>query len=154
MHIKSQRDFCSGLMFVAFGVVFAVGAAYYPMGASMNPGAGLFPLALGLLLAFLGAIVMFKSLTIETEGGDPIGAAAWRPLFSIVGAVVVFGLGIDRLGFVLTVPLVIIVASLGGRRLRWPATLLNAAALTLIAWLVFIVGLKLTLPLWPALGTG
>ena len=39
-----------------------------------------FPFGLGVLLAVLGALVLFKALTIETEGGDPIGAIAWRPL--------------------------------------------------------------------------
>ncbi len=74
MKIKSQRDFFSGLMFVAVGVVFAVGATNYSMGSSARPGAGYFPLILSVLMAVLGAIVLFKSLTIETEGGDPIGA--------------------------------------------------------------------------------
>ena len=40
----------------------------------------------------LGIAVLFKSLTIETEGGDSIGAIAWRPLLVIVGAIVAFAL--------------------------------------------------------------
>ena len=49
MKIKSQRDFWSGLMFVVVGVVFAVGATNYSMGTSARPGAGYFPLMLGVL---------------------------------------------------------------------------------------------------------
>ena len=54
---------------------------------SAHPGAGYFPLGLAILLAILGAIVLFKSLTIETEGGDQVGAFAWRPLLIIVAAI-------------------------------------------------------------------
>ena len=82
--IKSQRDFFSGLMFLVVGVVFAVGATNYSMGSSARPGAGYFPLILGAIMAILGAVVLFKSLSIETVGGDPIGSIAWRPLLVIV----------------------------------------------------------------------
>ena len=110
MKIKSERDFWSGLMFVAVGVIFAIGATNYSMGPacpandpcaanlwarmsqlSAHPGAGYFPLGLAILLAILGAFVLFKSLTIESEGGDPVGAFAWRPLLIIVAAIAVFG---------------------------------------------------------------
>jgi len=91
MKIKSQRDFVSGLMFLGVGIVFAVGATNYSMGNSARPGAGYFPLILSVLMAILGAIVLFKSLTIETEGGDPIGSIAWRPLIVIVLEITVFG---------------------------------------------------------------
>ena len=90
MKIKSERDFCSGLMFVVVGVAFAVGAMRYPMGNSARPGPGYFPLLLGVVLAALGAIVLFKSLTIEREGGDPIGAIAWRPLLVVMAATAAF----------------------------------------------------------------
>jgi hypothetical protein len=71
--IKSQRDFWSGLMFIAVGIGFAWGATVYSFGSSARPGPGYFPFGLGILLAVLGAIVLFKALTIEVEGGDLIG---------------------------------------------------------------------------------
>ena len=150
MHIKSQRDFAAGLLFIAIGVVFAVVASTYPLGGAAAPGAGFFPLILGVLLALLGVVVLFKSLTIETEGGDPIGAIAWRPLLVIVAAIVWFGLGLERVGLLLTVPLLVVLASFADRAVHWRAVAANAAVLTLFCWLVFVVGLKLQLPLWPA----
>jgi Tripartite tricarboxylate transporter TctB family len=98
MKIKSQRDFASGLMFLAAGSVFAVRATHYAMGDSVKPGAGLFPLILAVLLAIVGAVVLLKSLTIETEGGDPIGTIAWLPLVAVVGAVALFGLAATWFG--------------------------------------------------------
>jgi len=149
MKIKSQRDFVSGLMFVVVGVIFAVGATNYSMGSSAKPGAGYFPLILSVLMAILGAIVLFKSLTIETEGGDPIGHIAWRPLIVIVVAIAVFGATITWLGLILAVPILILISSLAGDEFKWLGVVINSVVLTLFSWLIFVVGLKLTIPLWP-----
>jgi hypothetical protein len=149
LKIKSQRDFFSGLMFIVVGVVFAVGATSYSMGSSAKPGAGYFPLILSVLMAILGAIVLFKSLTIETEGGDPIGHIAWRPLIVIVLAIAIFGATINLLGLVLAVPILILISSLAGDEFHWFGVLVNAVVLTLFSWLIFVVGLKLTIPMWP-----
>jgi hypothetical protein len=149
LKIKSQRDFCSGLMFIVVGVVFAVGATHYPMGGSAKPGAGYFPLILSVVMAILGAIVLFKSLTIETEGGDPVGAIAWRPLIVIVAAIAVFGATINSLGLVLAVPILILISSLAGDEFKWVGVLITCVVLTLFSWLIFVYGLKLTIPLWP-----
>ncbi|MDE2298923.1 MAG: tripartite tricarboxylate transporter TctB family protein [Burkholderiales bacterium] len=154
MKIKSQRDFFSGLMFLVVGVVFAVGASNYSMGTSAKPGAGYFPLILSVLMAVLGAVVLFKSLTIETEGGDPIGAIAWRPLIVIVLSIAVFGATINRLGLVLAVPILIMISSLAGDEFKWLGVILNSVVLTAFSWLIFIYGLKLTIPLWPTFIAG
>ena len=149
MKIKSQRDFVSGLMFIVVGIVFAVGATNYSMGTSAKPGAGYFPLILSVLMAILGGIVLFKSLTIETEGGDPIGDIAWRPLIVIVVAIAVFGATINWLGLVIAVPILILISSLAGDEFKWLGVLVNSIVLTLFSWLIFVVGLKLSIPLWP-----
>lgn len=150
MKIKSQRDFFSGLMFLIVGIIFAVGASNYSMGSSARPGPGYFPLILSVLMAILGGVVLFKALTIETEGGDPIGSIAWRPLLVIVLAITVFGAGLPRLGMVITVPLLIIIVSFAGDEFHWKGVIVNSVVLTAFAWFVFVYGLKLTIPLWPA----
>ena len=150
LKIKSQRDFFSGLMFVIVGVVFAVGATNYSMGSSAKPGAGYFPLILSVLMAILGAVVLFKSLTIETEGGDPIGSIAWRPLLVIVASIAVFGLALPRLGMFMTIPLLIVMVSFAGDDFSWKGVIATAVVLTLGSWVIFIWGLNLTIPLKPA----
>jgi Tripartite tricarboxylate transporter TctB family len=149
VNIKSQRDFWSGLMFLIVGVGFAIGATNYSMGSSARPGAGYFPLGLGVLTALLGAIILFESLTIETEDGEPIGHIAWRPLIVIVLTINVFGLLLPRLGMIVSIPILIVMTSLASDEFRWRGVLVSAAVLTAAAWLIFIAGLKLTIPLWP-----
>ena len=150
MRIKSQRDFWSGVMFIIIGAGFAIGATNYSMGAAARPGPGYFPLILSSIMVLLGAIVLFKSLTVEIEGGDPIGAVAWRPLIVIVAAITVFGLLLPRLGMIITIPILILMTSLAGDEFKWKGVVAAAVVLTLMAWVIFIVGLKLTIPMWPS----
>ena len=150
MKIKSQKDFWSGLMFVVTGLGFAAGATNYSFGTSARPGPGYFPFGLGILLALLGALVLFKSLTIETEGGDPIGAFPWRPLGLITLSVVLFGFALPWLGMIIALPLLILVSSLAGDEFNLKEVIINSIILTVGSWAVFIKGLNLVIPLWPA----
>ena len=150
MKIKSQRDFWSGLMFLVTGAAFAVGATNYSMGTSARPGAGYFPLILSTILAIMGAIVLFESLVIETEDGEPIGAIAWRPLIVIVLAIAVFAILLPRVGMFITIPILIIMVSFAGDEFGWIGVLVSCVVLTAFSWLVFIKGLGLTIPLFPS----
>lgn len=151
MKIKSHRDFWAGLMFIVIGLAFAWGATYYRFGESARPGPGYFPLGLGILLAVLGTIVLFKAMTIETDGGEPVGRIAWRPLLIVLGALALFAFLLPRVGMVISLPILVVTSALAGEEFHIGEALANAAVLTLGSWLVFIKGLGLTIPVWPPL---
>ncbi len=154
MKIKSQRDFWSGLLFLVVGVVFAWGATEYSFGESARPGPGYFPFGLGILLALLGGLVLFKALTLESENGDPIGTIAWRPLIIIVASIAIFGIALPRLGLACTLPILITLSALASSEFHWRDVLISSVVLTVGSWALFIWGLKLTIPLWPIYVTG
>ena len=59
--------------------------------------------------------------------------------------------GIIGLGAALLIAaLLVVVAALAGDEFHWGEALLNAAILTAGSWVIFILGLKLTIPLWPS----
>ncbi len=149
MKIKSERDFWSGLMFVVIGIAFAWGATAYRFGDSARPGPAYFPFGLGVLLALIGALVLFKALTIEAEDGERVGAWAWKPLLVIVGAVVVFAWALPHLGMFVALPILVVMAALAGNEFHWGEVLINAAILTVFSWAIFTWGLNLTIPLKP-----
>ncbi|MFY7866686.1 tripartite tricarboxylate transporter TctB family protein [Roseateles sp.] len=154
MKIKSQRDFWSGLMFVLVGLTFAVASREYNFGSSARPGPAYFPFGLGVLLAILGGMVLFKALTLESEGGDPIGAIAWRPLLVIVAAIVLFGLMLPRFGLLITLPVLILLSAMASDEFRWKDAVLNSVILTFGSWVIFVWGLKLVIPVWPTIFGG
>ena len=162
MNIKSQRDFFSGLMFMAAGVAFAWGATNYTVGTVARMGPGYFPLMLGVLLAFLGAVITFKSLVVETEDGDRIGSWAWKPLFFIIAANLLFGLllgglpalKIPAMGLIAGIYALTFIASLAGDEFKLKQVLILATVLAVMSYLAFIVLLKLQFAVWPAFITG
>lgn len=149
MKIKSQKDFWSGLMFLAVGIGFAWGATNYSFGVAARPGPGYFPFGLGILLAILGGFILFESLVVETEDGEPIGAFAWKPLIIIVFSVLMFGFILPRLGMLVSLPILIVVCSLAGDEFHWKDALISAVVLTVGSWLIFIKGLSLVIPVLP-----
>lgn len=150
MKIKSQKDFASGLMFMAIGLGFAVGAVPYNFGQSARPGPGFFPLLLGVLLAVLGLVVLLQSLGGRGTGqGDPIGPFAWKPLLLVLGSVVLFGLTLPRLGLVVSVPILIVLSSLASE-FKWSSAVIACIVLTAFSWLAFVYGLGLVIPVWPS----
>jgi hypothetical protein len=65
MKIKNPKDFWAGLMFLAFGLFFAVWASlHYQMGTAVRMGPAYFPALLGGLLTVLGGIVLAGSLAV------------------------------------------------------------------------------------------
>ena len=150
MKIKSQRDFWSGVMFVAVGIGFAWGALNYSFGTSARPGPGYFPFGLGILMAVLGAIVLVQSLVVDTRDGDLVGSIAWRPLLIVLGSLALFGFLLPRAGMVIALPILVVTSAMAGDEFHWGEALINAVVLTIGSWLIFIKGLGLTIPVWPA----
>jgi drug/metabolite transporter (DMT)-like permease len=153
MKIKSERDFWSGLMFLVVGIAFAWGATTYSFGSSARPGPGYFPFGLGVLLALLGALILFESLTIETEDGEKVGHFAWKPLVVILASVALFGFILPRAGLLISMPLLVLLSSWASDEFSWKAAAINAVVLTSISWVIFVKGLSLTIPVLPVLGT-
>ena len=162
MKIKSQKDFWSGLMFMAAGVAFAWGATNYTIGEGARMGPGYFPLMLGILLTLIGLFVTFESLVVETEDGEKVGGFAWKPLSFIIGANIVFGillgglpkLGIPAMGLIVAIYALTFIAALAGDAFKAREVALLATVLAIGSYLAFIVLLKLQFPVWPTFITG
>jgi uncharacterized membrane protein YhhN len=162
VNIKSQKDFFCGLMFMAVGVAFAWGASTYNVGTGARMGPGYFPLMLGVLLAFIGSVITFTALVVETEGGDKIGKWAWKPLIFIILANVVFGILLAGLpsiklpafGLIVAIYALVFIASMAEAGWKVKTTFILATVLAIGSYLAFIVALKLQFPVWPAFITG
>ena len=148
MKIRNQKDFWSGVMFLAFGLFFAIGAQNYAFGTAQRMGPAYFPTVLGALLAIMGAIIAIKGLGSRLR--DDVEKFHWRPLLLVLGSVLSFALLLRPLGLVASLVVLIFVGALGGPDYKTREVVVVAIAMILLVLAVFIWGLKLTVPVWPA----
>ncbi len=162
MKIKSQKDFFAGLMFLVVGIAFAWGATKYNIGEGARMGPGYFPLMLGVLLAAMGAFIIFEALVVETEDGEPVGKIAWKPLSFIIAANLVFGIllgglpsiKVPAMGMIVGIYGLTFIASAAGEEFSWKENIILATILAIGSYLAFIMLLKLQFPVWPSFISG
>lgn len=144
---RDWADLLGGGVMAALGLAVAVySAAHYDTGTLRRMGPGFLPLGLGVMLAIFGAII---ALPAWSRPGQAV-AVAWREALCVLASILIFGLGMARLGLVPATMLAVLVASVpapqGG--IAWRMVL--ATVVSLLTWLVFSVGLRLSIPVLPA----
>jgi hypothetical protein len=147
MFRSNPRDLIGGGLFAALGAAVLAGAADYRIGTPGDMGPGFFPMGLGVLAIVVGLAIIFLGLA---ERGT-IPSIAWRQLIAVLAAIAVFGLVIERFGLIPAVFLSVGVSALGDRSSRPVASVMLATGFSVLTWLVFSVGLGVTMPAfdWP-----
>ena len=151
--IKNPKDFWSGVMFASIGFAFAiiVKVYEYPMGTASRMGAGYFPFVLGIIMGLIGIVILIQSFASK---GPPVSKFAWKPLFWILGAVVVFGLIAKSAGLALSIIILVALSSYGGDQFKVKEVVISSLILAVFSVGVFVYGLKLPFPIWPPFITG
>jgi hypothetical protein len=148
MKIKSPKNLWAGVMFIGFGLFFAIWAATnYQMGTAVRMGPAYFPIVLGGLLAFLGALSLAEGVVIE---GPPVPAFSFRPLILISAACVAYGYLMKPLGLVGATAALVFISAYGGHEFKWKEVSILYVVLIIFSVLVFVKGLTLPFPICPA----
>ena len=148
--IRHPKDFFAGLLFIAFGVAAIAIGSNYALGTAARMGPGYFPRILGILLIALGLALALRALRLD---GSPIPRFVWRPLLVVLGSVLAFGLMVNHVGVVVSTIFLIVAASAASHEFRLRESLISGVALAALAVGVFVIGLKLQLPIWPPMFT-
>jgi Tripartite tricarboxylate transporter TctB family len=147
--VKASRDFFAGVVFVAFGALFALGSLSYRMGTAARMGPGYFPLVLGCLLAALGAAVLFRGLAFSDRSG-PVERLHGKPMLFVLAPLAAFALLLKPAGLVVSVAVLVVGSSLGSHDFKLRESIVNTAALLLLTVAIFVWGLGMQIPLWPS----
>ena len=144
--IRHPKDFYSGLIFVAFGVAAIVIGSNYALGTAARMGPGYFPRLLGILLIVLGAALALRALRTQ---GSPLPGWKWRPTLIVLGSVVLFGVIVNTAGLVISTIILIVLSSAASTEFRPKEAVISGILLAALTVAVFVIGLKLQLPIWP-----
>lgn len=145
---RDWPDLCGGLALAALGAAAAGWAvAHYDIGTLRQMGPGFFPTVLGAVLVLLGLMVALPALQrVAAPPRLDIGVVV-----AVLAAILIFGLGLSRLGLAGATALSVLVASIPAPRAGWRWRIVLCLAVAALTVLVFSVGLRMTLPVWPRL---
>ena len=149
--VLGRKDVLAGLLFIAVAALGLWLSRDYPIGTALRMGTGYVPRLLCWLLLGLGAIILVQGLR-EAQDARPLSSddvSALRPVVFVTASLVIFGLRIVGLGLVVSILLLIGVGAVAARGLRPLETLAAALVLIVLSWGIFILGLGLTIPVWP-----
>ncbi len=142
----SRNDLASGAMFVAFGTYFALEAMKYEFGTPFRMGPGFMPVVLGGILVALGIAVAAKGFGKPDE--DAPTPWPWRGIALVLGVILFFAATVRGLGFIPVVAITAFVTAISSSRNNALSALVIAIGLTVLCYLVFVVGLGMLVPLF------
>jgi hypothetical protein len=148
----SHKNVLAGLMFMGVAAFALWVSRNYPIGTALRMGTGYVPRLLCWILLGLGAVIFLQGLYETASDRRPAGRrtnSAWRPVIFVTLSLVTFALTLERLGLVIAILLLIGIGALAARDLKPIETLAAALVLVVLSWAIFIVGLGLTIPVWP-----
>lgn len=140
LHIRSPKDFWSGLIFVSVGIAAVVLGRDYERGSAGMMGPGYFPTALGALLALIGGVAVARSFVMR---GEAIGRFALGKAFLILAAVVLFAVLIRGAGLAPTLVVLTLVAGCANpvpRHAQYAALAIGMAVFCVVVF-VYALGL-------------
>jgi hypothetical protein len=149
--VLTRKNVLAGLLFMAIAALGLWLSRDYPIGTTLRMGTGYVPRLLCWVLLALGACVVLQGLRTDSNEGsaDAEASMAWRPVVFVTGSLVLFGLTLERLGLVMSILLLIGVGALATRTLSLLETIIAALVLIALSWGIFILGLQLTIRVWP-----
>jgi hypothetical protein len=162
MKIGHPKNFWGGAIFAALGLAFAVIARGitigdtvllpgYAMGTPARMGPGFFPFWLGTILMLLGVAISVTALRTHAGAEGKLERFHWKQLFFVLGAIVLFGVLLKAFGMLAAGMVLIVGAGLGAHEFSLKRSLLLGLFLVVFSALVFVIGLKLPIPLCPDL---
>jgi hypothetical protein len=146
--IRDTRDFWAGAMCMGFALAALVLGRKYAVGTLAEMGPGMFPMILGACLGLLGLATSLRSLRPGKAVAriEPVQA---RPVLAVLASIVAYGVSLPNLGVVAASMLLVIISRFAVPGFRWLEVTIFGAILTLGCVLVFVVFLKMPVPIWP-----
>ena len=135
-----NKDFWAGVMFMGTGAMAMFNARDYAFGSTLRMGPGYFPSMLGGVLILFGIAIMVKGLrkSEKIKGNWSVRALIVLPL-----SLAVFGILMEKAGFLPAMVALVFGSAAAGREFKWVEVLLCTIVLTVISVALFIWGLGL-----------
>jgi putative tricarboxylic transport membrane protein len=116
------------------------------LGSATDPGSGFIFFWCGLVMAFLSLTVLADSLREVGQEQHEFSDTNWPKLFLVLAALVLYGLLLEKLGFVLTTFALFSFLLWISEETKWPIVFTVAGAAALGSYALFELWLQVRLP--------
>lgn len=141
---RSYNDVMSGLVFVGIAIGFAIEGSRYQFRSGVQMGPGFFPMILAGMLAVFGVCTIVAGFRkAEFAPRIPI---AWRGAALVSVSLALFGAFGRSLGLVPAVFLLSTLTAMASTKNSLLSSVLIGAVISLFCFLVFDIGLNISLP--------
>ncbi len=137
-----SKDFLSGLMFIAFGLIAIYFGQKLAQGTAVRMGPGYVPRMLSYILLGLGGLICVVALV---SGSEPVEKPKWKPITMVTIGIICFALLFERAGLLPALVVLILISSLGGEEFKLTEEIGNMVALAILCTLVFKMGLGMNI---------
>jgi hypothetical protein len=150
IRIVNPKSLLAGLFFGAIGLFAAIYATNYPIGHVTRMGPGFFPMMLGVMLVGLGLLNIVHAIAWAKP--DRLEKLALKPLLIIPVAIAIFGVLLAKVGLLIAVWTLVLLASTAERGFRKREILAICIVVSGLASLLYVYGLglpfEMLLPRW------
>jgi uncharacterized membrane protein len=141
----NNKDVWAGLLLIAIGAAAVFIARNYAFGTALRMGPGYFPIVLGGLLIAFGVYMLASGLR---QAEQIAGSWSLRALVILPLSLVLFGVLMERAGFVPAMLVLIFGSATASTEFRLVEVLLFSIGLTALSVAVFVWALGLPYPLF------
>ena len=140
------RDRVAAVVLVVFGVVAVEEARKLRIGSVVRPGPGFFPLVLAAAFTLVCVAMAVAAFRSPDRGDGQASSLRWPKIAVTAGALFVYALLLERVGFVLSTFALLLFFFRGLERQRWIVALAGSIVTACVTYLVFKVWLHVQLP--------
>lgn len=142
----SITELAAGLLVVAIGLFVLLTSANLAVGTARAMGPGFVPVSMGVILILLGFGIVLIEGRRSTDALPSIPAV--RPLIFIPAAIIAFALTVQRFGLIPSVFVAALISTLADPASKLATSVLIAASVAILSYLVFGYGLGLQVRAW------
>jgi putative tricarboxylic transport membrane protein len=145
-----KRDVLSSLVWLSVGLFIILGSLSLEIGTLNNPRSGLFPLIAGSLLSLFALIILIQAVLAKTSEKGSLGkifiGPNWQKAFYTVGALLIYSIALNTMGFMLITLLLLIFLFRGIEPQKWKVAIGLSLLASVVSYLIFDRILQLQLP--------
>jgi hypothetical protein len=149
-NLLRKKDFYAGLVMILLGAGVTLNSTTYDLGSLMHMGPGMFPFLLGIVLTFVGILILGTAFTAPYDENERIlpDSMEWRGWGCILAGPILFIIFGEFFGMMPATFACVFVAALGDRTATLKSSLALSFGVTICGALLFSYLLQLPFPLF------